>query len=299
MDQRQESDYINLRNFHNFIKSQLISNSTKRLSKVKNVSLVDISVGRGGDLFKWNKSGISYVLGIDPDEDSIKEAKSRLVKSKGIKTKVDFKVATITDEKFTFKFPRERYFNIVSCQFAIHYFFKNQQMFDSAMMRISNMLKPGGFFIGTTLDGDKINKLLEKEDKVSYNKIYSKVKIPDMDSIKDIDYTILKDKMIKCLEKQDAHYTIEKKYDKYQPFGSQYNFCLLDKDNTGNYFTKVSEEFLVSKDILIQACEHFGLELVQMKNFDEWYKTYSRKGMTDYERSVSFLYFSFVFKKKN
>ena len=270
MAQRHESDYIILRNFHNFIKSQLISNSAKKLARFGNVSLVDISVGRGGDLFKWYNSNIDYVLGFDPDEDSIIEANSRLANFKrkpGVKTKVDFRVATITDQKFTLEFPHQKTFNIVSCQFSIHYFFKSIEMAESAMMRIAHMLKPGGFFIGTTLDGDKINKLLLEKPKV-----------------------------------ENKHYTIEKKYKNYEnglyePFGSQYDFRLLDKDQSGNYFTKISEEFLVSKQILEQVCKNFGLKLVQYRAFGDWYKTYSRKGMTDYEKSVSFLYFSFIFQK--
>ena len=77
MAQRQESDYINLRNFHNFIKSQLITNSARRIPDRFKKSLVDISVGRGGDLFKWNNARISYVLGVDPDAESVEEAKKR------------------------------------------------------------------------------------------------------------------------------------------------------------------------------------------------------------------------------
>ena len=55
--------------FHNFIKQQLLTVITKF---VKNdINLLDIAVGRGGDMFKWNTAGVANVFGFDKNETSI------------------------------------------------------------------------------------------------------------------------------------------------------------------------------------------------------------------------------------
>lgn len=51
-------------------------------------------------------------------------------------------------------------FDVVSCQFATHYFFENEIKLDNFVFNISQYLKKGGFFIGTCLDGQLIKKKL-------------------------------------------------------------------------------------------------------------------------------------------
>jgi hypothetical protein len=56
---RKNSSISNLRDFHNFIKRTLITVVAKMFSKQSNrLSLLDISCGRGGDLFKYSAAGI-------------------------------------------------------------------------------------------------------------------------------------------------------------------------------------------------------------------------------------------------
>ena len=57
-----EGSYLSkpLRHFHNKIKSNLMNNSLNN----RNRSLVDFSVGRAGDIFKWYYMGLNKVLGI-------------------------------------------------------------------------------------------------------------------------------------------------------------------------------------------------------------------------------------------
>jgi hypothetical protein len=51
-------------------------------------------------------------------------------------------------------------FDVVSCQFATHYFFENETKLDNFVFNISQYLKKGGYFIGTCLDGQLIKKKL-------------------------------------------------------------------------------------------------------------------------------------------
>ena len=47
------SDIDNLRKFHNWIKLQIITDAKL---KTQGKSLLDVAVGRGGDIFKWVKN---------------------------------------------------------------------------------------------------------------------------------------------------------------------------------------------------------------------------------------------------
>lgn len=263
INSRNQSKYINLRKFHNSIKNSLLNQTVDdfRNGRRRNIFLFDVSVGRMGDYHSWNKAGIYKVFGIDPDEKSISEAHTRYdnlrvnVKNR---TEVVLKVETITNETIDID-KIIRNYNIVSCQFSIHYFFENQIMFDNAMRNIETNLKPGGYFIGTAIDGSKLNKLLMG------NKILD-----------------------------TPHYHIEKKYENYDnPFGMKYSFQLKDHAESKLYSFD-SDEFLVSKKVLVQACNHFGLQLVGIKDFEE-YPTDEK--LDEHEKFISFMYFTFVFQK--
>ena len=47
-------------------------------------------------------------------------------------------------------------FDIVSCQFAMHYMFENETKLRTFLKNVSCKLEPGGFFIGTTIDADRV-----------------------------------------------------------------------------------------------------------------------------------------------
>ena len=57
-------------------------------------------------------------------------------------------------------------FDIVSCQFATHYFFSEQTILQNFIRNISENCVIGGYFIGTCYDGSKIfNHFKERRDK--------------------------------------------------------------------------------------------------------------------------------------
>lgn len=55
----------------------------------------------------------------------------------------------------------QRGFQVVSCQFAIHYFFKNLQTLDIFCENVRSVCASGGYFIGTCFDGFLVHQLLE------------------------------------------------------------------------------------------------------------------------------------------
>ena len=71
---RRFSSIINLRRFHNWIKRTIIKETVEILKNtydIKDIALLDLAVGRGGDINKWYDSGIYNVVGIDIDDKSI------------------------------------------------------------------------------------------------------------------------------------------------------------------------------------------------------------------------------------
>ena len=62
-----------MQEFHNkYVKKSLIWAAVKEVEDVtKNIKLLDLCCGKGGDLFKWQSANIKKVLGIDFSKDNI------------------------------------------------------------------------------------------------------------------------------------------------------------------------------------------------------------------------------------
>jgi len=58
---------------------------------------------------------------------------------------------------------RGLHFDVVSCQFAIHYFFKSSETLDAFLTNVAGHLRPGGYFLATFMDGNSVHEALEKE----------------------------------------------------------------------------------------------------------------------------------------
>ena len=147
---RRASPTIELRNFHNDVKRQLLKSFCKPGDR-----LLDLGCGRGGDLQKWNAVGLGSVLGVDISPQEIQEAEARRSNVQG-KTQVDFKVLDLSSKALDSEEP----FDVVSCMFAIQYFFDGQDAMNAFFQTVSRNLKEGGIFIGTFPDGDNISAFL-------------------------------------------------------------------------------------------------------------------------------------------
>lgn len=58
--ERVRSQIIHLRDFNNWIKSVLI----REFVAQRNLKVLDLACGKGGDLYKWDKASVSHVTGI-------------------------------------------------------------------------------------------------------------------------------------------------------------------------------------------------------------------------------------------
>ena len=276
---RQESTIIQMRQFHNWIKSTLITNITDYYYSIKKnnrVALLDIAVGRGGDLMKWSNAYITDVFGFDISPEAIYSknpdnpgAVERLKNLKNYKTKVEFAIGDATrplenldSNRTGSQIPgidslitkylistRLKQFDLVSCQFALHYYFSSESALRNMLALVSKFLKPGGYFFGTTVDGDSIKKYFGTSNRVIKRSIY---KIERMFNTK------LK-----------------------SPFGNKYTFTIFDNKDKTNYFNTipVSEEYLTDFNILKHIAREYSLEPVNLNFFEPYYvdnkKTYT------------------------
>lgn len=230
---RSESRFINMRKKHNKIKDILIQTAVKKVRKSKEIRLLDISVGRFGDLHKYMKSGVNFVLGIDPCTESIIEADRRLKNSnKNSKFEAELFVDTITDDEIPISIQNKR-FDVVVCNFTLHYFFEKESYLHNVFRHVSNVINKGGYFIGTSIDGSKIDKHVKKNDNYEIDKFYD---VP------------LKSK-----------------------FGNKYTFKLFDNEDSGLYFIdKDITEYLVDVKTFLKIARDYDFKLLKLVEFDKY-----------------------------
>lgn len=253
-----------LRKFHNWIKQQLIFESKRITNGSK---LLDVAVGRGGDIFKWSKARFKYVTGFDSDAKSIYEKNDfdgaikrfNSVKSEMNMPKCYFWHMSATDP-FILNLlngkDHNTMYDVVSCQFSFHYFVEDINV---VLNMISKKLKSKGIFIGTATDGDLIKQNLKNTHNVTKSAINLKYISEDM-----------------------------------------YEFSLnSEKTSRETYFEYrgVSREYYLSKAFLIEKCKEFNMYPVRILSFHEWNSTYTGMQLSKEEMACSFLNFSFVFQK--
>jgi len=193
-----------LRDFHNlYVKKRLIVG----VSRPGN-TLIDYAVGKGGDMPKWIAAKLSFVFGVDLSKDNIENrldgACARYLNYRtkfkempfalyaygngsinfrdgdGLFGETGKRVARavfgegVRDEKELGKGVARQFgkgksgFNVSSVQFAVHYMFRDAATVHGFLRNVSECTKAGGYFIGTTYDGQQIfNMLRGKKDNES------------------------------------------------------------------------------------------------------------------------------------
>ena len=316
---------VNLRHFHNrFVKQSLI----KSISR-ENDSLIDLAVGKGGDIPKWIDSKLKFVLGIDLSYDNIHNKKdgacvrfinshqssshvpdalfivgnsgielfseSNTISKKDIIT-LDAVFGKIRDiETLPAVLKRNvgiaQYgFDICSVQFALHYMFESEIILDSFLKNVAFATKLGGFFIGTCWDGATIFNELKDLKKGDTYKISTETQ-------SNHDTTVL------C------------------QITKQYNSSVFENDMTSigmpvdikqDSINNI-REYLVNFTLFIKLMSVYGFELAEQTDlhrssklnhtsgmFKELYDIFEHnrgEPLSPAEKSISFLNRYFIFKK--
>lgn len=302
-------------------------------------SVFDIACGKGNDIIKYINADFKLVVGVDKSEDNIVNpsdgAYARLMPgpknnfrpipketiiyipmdcSKPLNTSYiqnipegDTKsvaellwgISTIpTLEKY--KGIATKKFDLVACQFAIHYFFVNSDTLNTLVQNIDSVLKDGGYFMGTCLDGTIVDNKFRQE------------KIKRGQSIRGI------------VEGSDrVLWNIKKDYDKFSSTSSKNNSNFgLEIEVYMETINKKIKEYLVDFNILkARLAEHNIFPLTQSECdelkvtnssgtfkdlFEQMVKSgqtnrfvTSAKNMTQVEKDYSFMNRWFIFKKSH
>lgn len=254
--ERSKSRIFHMRNFNNWIKSALIN---EYLTKVKQtlklgepLRVLDMCCGKGGDLLKWEKSGITHLICTDIAEVSIQQCEERyntMAERAGRNKFGKLFSAEFFACDSTLQRLREHYkdpsieLNVVSCQFAFHYCFESLKQAECMIQNAAECLRPGGYFIGTIPDA---NDIMKRQRQAQSNEFGNDI------------------------------YRISFLCDTETPplFGAKYNFEL---DGVVN-----CPEFLVYFPLLVKLAAKFGLRLVFKERFDEYFERHRQTCKCDF-----------------
>ncbi|XP_042601181.1 mRNA cap guanine-N7 methyltransferase isoform X2 [Cyprinus carpio] len=238
--ERNKSRIVHMRNFNNWLKSVLIA---EILDKVKErrreVTVLDLGCGKGGDLLKWKKGRIDKLVCADIAAVSIEQCQQRYndMRRRGHPNDRTFSAQFITADcsrellSGKLRDPELR-FDVCSCQFVCHYSFESEQQADTMLRNACERLRPGGFFIGTTPDAYEMVKRLEASDSNSFGNEVFRV----------------------SFQKKGV----------YPLFGCQYDFSLEGVVNV--------PEFLVYFPLFEEMAKKYNMRLVYKKTFKEFFE---------------------------
>jgi hypothetical protein len=159
-------------------------------------------------------------------------------------------------------------------QFAIHYLFENEIKLRIFLQNVSDNLKIGGYFIGTSMDGGRVFDLLRGLKKPAEG--------------------IIGDDILWKIEKK---YSATMKWDAKKPMlGHKIEVYI-------NTIGIPHEEYLVNYAYLEDILKEYGFEIEIIRGFgdiyamgDDEYKD-DMKAMSEAEKTFSFLHNEFRFKK--
>jgi hypothetical protein len=265
-----------MRDFHNlFVKRKLIMSVAR-----PGQTLIDLAVGKGGDLPKWTAAKLGFVFGIDYSKDNLEHkfdgVCARYLDTKKRKRNIPDAIFIHGDSSKEIRAGQaaisERYrlisravfgegakdasvlgrgvyphygraadgFDICSVQFAIHYFFENIMKVHTFLQNVSECTKLGGYFIGTCFDGARIFHALSRLESGSALSILSSGG---------------------ASADPQKMWSVRKKYhqEEFEPDSSSIGYEIEVYQDSIN---KPTREYLVNFDYLTQLLENYGFDLV-------------------------------------
>lgn len=253
---RSESYFYGLRRYHNYIKRILYDTYTKNID-----NLLELAIGKNGDMNKIIDNNVKNVVGYDIDSASIEEGKRRVKQYHGRNnTKFELHVLDLSNNIIKATIP----FDVVSAQFSFHYFFKSKETFSTILESIKLNLKPGGYFIGTMFDGKSLLNLKAPESDIielsDENQVRFRLKFSDKNDVDDI-------------------------------FGNKISVFIKD-----TVLDEPMDEYIVNFDSFVKLMKMNGFDLVESKLFNNFYESYNNNKLNSLQKEVSFLNRTFVFK---
>lgn len=270
-----------MRDFHNlYVKRKLIMSVARPGN-----TLIDLAVGKGGDLPKWIAAKLGFVFGIDYSKDNLEHkfdgVCARYLDIKRAKNNIPDAVFIHGDSSKEIRAGQaaisERYrlisraifgegakdasllgrgvypqygraadgFDICSVQFAIHYFFENIMKLHTFLQNASECTKLGGYFIGTCFDGSRIFQALARLETGDEMSVLNRSGGGGGGGGSD----------------PQKMWSVRKKYHQteFEPDSSSIGYEIEVFQDSIN---KSTREYLVNFDYLTQLMENYGFDLV-------------------------------------
>jgi ribA/ribD-fused uncharacterized protein len=274
----------NVYGFHNRIKEDQYNSYV-----VAGNTLLELAVGRGGDMHKWRRSKPSKVLGLDISLNNLSMPRQgacvRYLQEKKRSTEYLPKVLYAQgDMTKPFEEQESKYLQIVfgkepattpylaefkgigewdlvACQFALHYACESEEVFKTF---VGNLKHCKSVFFGTFLDGKAVYSLLAGKERHTFRS------------------------QGKTFAEITKKYTDEGEWK--DEFGQQIDVLLES-------IVKPTPEFLVPFESVQRIMKNAGFELTDSKMFGEIYSGQSRVVLEQPEQDFSFLYRTFAFKR--
>ena len=338
-----------LRDFHNlYVKSRLIKSVAK-----PGGTLIDLAVGKGGDWPKWIDAKLKFVFGVDISRDNIQNrlngayarylnykkrykvmpaalfvngnSSVNIKKTTGILVDKDKQITRAVfgqgpkDAKVLGEGVYKQYgvaaegFDVCSIQFAIHYMFETQETLHNFLQNVSEVTKEGGYFIGTSYDGEKLFKMLnnlkENESKVimsdntksnatntksnatekkiiwELTKRYDRADYNDDETCVGYAVDVFQESINKTFREYLVNYTYLTR------ILENYGFVLASAEDLKNLHSEFAAGTGFFSDLFIQMNEDIKNNPRSRVSYDE------APMMTDGERTISFLNRYFIYKK--
>jgi SAM-dependent methyltransferase len=329
-----------LRDFHNlYVKSLLIKSVAK-----PGMTLIDLAVGKGGDWPKWIAAKLKFVFGVDISRDNIQNrlngayarylnnkkryrvmpsalfvngnSSVNIKKTTGIIVDKDKQITRAVfgqgakDEKALGKGVYKQYgvaaegFDVCSIQFAVHYMFESQETLQNFLQNVSEVTKEGGYFIGTSYDGEKLFKMLknlpENDSKViravnektgDEKKIWELIKRYDRDEFNDdetcVGYAV--DVFQESINKTFKEYLVNYTY--LTRILENYGFVLATTEDLHNLQSEFTQPTGFFGDLFNKMNDELKRNPSDRASYGD------APNMSDGERTISFLNRYFIYKK--
>ena len=238
-----------IKKFHNIVKKYLY---TSYLRKFKEPYVLEIGSGRGGDLHKLKINGAKYVLMTNINKGGINEAELRYENMNKQNFKVDFMVSNSSKnirnsiQNYLDKLNQNKtLFDVISIQFALHYFLKNKTSFENFFNNINQFLNIGGYVFATFLNGNLLHQQFENKNEIKFEGSNHK-----------------------------PLFIIQKKYKNFKNYGSS---ILVSGKTIGTH-----EEYLVNTDFLKEYFEKHGYKFIEDGLFSQFKEFHQMKSGQSY-----------------
>jgi hypothetical protein len=190
----------NFRNFHGWIKSNLIyTYCSPNNINGKNIKkdVLDIGIGRGGDIMKYYSARVNECVGLDVVYEDLFgsidsattryqtnknkypyftsfnfiQADARLPLISSVQEKRSVNMTPDNKKQIDTIFNNKKQYDIISIQFSLHYFFDNKNSVDNFVNTVKTYLKTNGYLLCTLFDSSLVMKLLNNKN--TYTSYYT------------------------------------------------------------------------------------------------------------------------------